>query len=72
VRAVKLQTAGDLADLNGTSSCDYRVVRGGDWGDQAAWVRSASRSFAPPPGPDDRLSSYRSGGVGFRVARDLH
>ena len=71
VAAVKLHTSGDLADLNGSSSCDYRVVRGGDWGDQAAWIRSAVRSFAPPPGPDDKLETYRSGGVGFRVARDL-
>lgn len=71
VAPVKLETSGDLADLNGTSSCDYRVVRGGDWGDQAAWIRPAARSFAPPPGPEDKLSTYRSGGVGFRVARDL-
>ena len=60
---------GDLKDLSGTSTCSYRVVRGGDWGDQARWVRTAARSFAPPPGPGPNLSSYRSGGVGFRVAR---
>jgi formylglycine-generating enzyme required for sulfatase activity len=71
VRAIKLSTSGDLAGLNGASSCDYRVVRGGDWGDQSAWIRSAARSFAPPPGPDDKLETYRSGGVGFRVARDM-
>ena len=68
---VTLSTRGDLADLNGTSSCNYRVVRGGDWGDQAAWIRSSARSFAPPPGPGESLETYRSGGVGFRVARDL-
>lgn len=66
-----LATSGDLADLNGKSSCDYRVVRGGDWGDRAAWVRTASRSFAPPPEPGSSLATYRSGGVGFRLARDL-
>ena len=71
VMPVQLRTSGDLGDLNGTSSCDYRVVRGGDWGDRAAWVRSAARSFAPPPEPGATLSTYRSGGVGFRVARDL-
>jgi formylglycine-generating enzyme required for sulfatase activity len=64
-----IAATGDLADLSGTSTCDYRVVRGGDWGDQARWVRSASRSFAPPPGPGQSLQTYRSGGVGFRVAR---
>lgn len=68
---VKLSTTGNLADLNGTSSCDYRVVRGGDWGDQSAWIRSAARSFAPPPEPGAKLDAYRSGGVGFRVARDM-
>lgn len=66
-----LKTKGDLADLNGKSSCDYRVVRGGDWGDRAAWVRTASRSFVPPPQPGASLATYRSGGVGFRVVRDL-
>lgn len=71
LRSVKLATTGDLADLNGADSCGFRVVRGGDWGDRAAWVRSAARSFAPPPGPENSLASYRSGGVGFRVARDL-
>lgn len=61
---------GDLKDLSGTSTCDYRVVRGGDWGDQSRWIRTAARSFAPPPGSGPKLASYRSGGVGFRVARD--
>jgi formylglycine-generating enzyme required for sulfatase activity len=69
--SVKLRTIGDLADLNGTDSCDYRVVRGGDWGDPSAWIRSAARSFAPPPGPGAKLDAYRSGGVGFRIAREL-
>jgi len=68
---VPLVTTGDLKDLSGMGSCKYRVVRGGDWGDQSGWVRSASRSFAPPPGPGPDLATYRSGGVGFRVARDL-
>jgi formylglycine-generating enzyme required for sulfatase activity len=64
-----IEATGDLKDLNGSSTCAYRVVRGGDWGDQARWVRTAARSFAPPPGPGPDLSAYRSGGVGFRVAR---
>lgn len=70
-RPETLETSGGLADLNGANSCGYRVVRGGDWGDQAAWIRSAARNFAPPPEPGEKLATYRSGGVGFRVARDL-
>ena len=66
-----IQAAGDLKDLDGTPTCAYRVVRGGDWGDQVRWIRSTARSFAPPPGPGPQLDSYRSGGVGFRVAADL-
>jgi formylglycine-generating enzyme required for sulfatase activity len=71
VKSVPINTTGDLKDLNGTMTCDYRVLRGGDWAQQARWIRSAARSFAPPPGPGPRLNNYRSGGVGFRVARDL-
>jgi len=71
VKSVPLNTTGDLKDINGTMTCDYRVLRGGDWAQQARWIRSAARSFAPPPGPGPRLKNYRSGGVGFRVARDL-
>lgn len=61
---------GDLKDLNGMPTCDFRVVRGGSWGDQRRWIRPAARSFAPPPEPGSTVANYRSGGVGFRVARD--
>lgn len=71
VTAQPIAATGDLRDLDGTSTCAYRVVRGGDWGDQRRWIRTSSRSFAPPPGPATDLSSYRSGGVGFRVARSM-
>ena len=71
LRSRRLTTAGDLTALEGANSCDHRVVRGGDWADQSAWLRSAARSFAPPPGPGPALGAYRSGGVGFRVVRDL-
>jgi formylglycine-generating enzyme required for sulfatase activity len=71
LKSVPIKASGDLKDLDGTMTCSYRVVRGGDWGDQVRWVRSAARSFAPPPGPGPQLDTYRSGGVGFRVARDL-
>ena len=66
---VTLRLSGDLAALNGKRSCDYRVVRGGDWGDPPAQIRSAFRSFAPFP--DGTLRDYASGGVGFRAARTL-
>jgi formylglycine-generating enzyme required for sulfatase activity len=66
-----LHFTGDLAALNGAHACAYRVLRGGDWGTMPRWLRSTARSFAPPPGPGPALSDYRSGGVGFRVVRDL-
>jgi len=70
-KSVAVNVIGDLKDLNGTMTCDYRVLRGGDWAQHVRWIRSAARSFAPPPGPGPALNAYRSGGVGFRVARDL-
>ena len=66
---VQLKEAGPFADMTGTSSCSYRRVRGGDWGDPPAMIRSAFRNHGPAPGAT--LEDYRSGGVGFRVARDL-
>lgn len=68
-RNVPIRSSGDLAALNGTMSCSYRVARGGDWGDPPEETRSAFRNFAP--GPDSTLQTYRSGGLGFRIARDL-
>ena len=66
---VTLKLSGDLESMSGTSSCAHHMLRGGDWGDPPASIRSAARSFAPPPGAP--LQNYRSAGVGFRVARDL-
>ena len=66
----QLKTAGDFAYMNGTSSCSYRRLRGGDWGDPASMIRSAARNWAPPP--DWTLNDYRSGGAGFRVAMSLN
>jgi formylglycine-generating enzyme required for sulfatase activity len=66
---VQLKTTGDLTYMNGTSSCSYRRLRGGDWGDPAIMIRSAARNWAPPAGAT--LENYRSGGVGFRVARTV-
>jgi formylglycine-generating enzyme required for sulfatase activity len=67
--AVTLKMSGELSDMSGTSSCAYRMARGGDWGDYPALFRSGFRSFGPPPG--ESLQTYRSGGVGFRIARTL-
>ena len=51
-------------------NCSRRVFRGGCWGDFPALLRSATRNWAPPPLWSPELE-YRSGGVGFRVARTL-
>jgi len=69
--SVTLKTHGPFpyVDMAGTNCCAYRMVRGGDWGDPPAMIRSAFRNFAP--GPGSTLKDYRSGGVGFRVARAL-
>jgi formylglycine-generating enzyme required for sulfatase activity len=65
--AAKLQkcVAGMLADFNGTRSCCYRMVRGGDWGDPPKEIRSA---FRAPWSDVEPVST----GLGFRVARDLN
>ncbi|CAN5423546.1 formylglycine-generating enzyme family protein [soil metagenome] len=51
-------------------SCARHVLRGGTWGDTPALIRSAFRNWSPPPHWNPALE-YRSGGVGFRVARTL-
>jgi formylglycine-generating enzyme required for sulfatase activity len=52
-------------------NCARRVLRGGTWGDTPAMIRSAFRNWAPPPRWNPQWE-YRSGGVGFRVARSLN
>lgn len=59
---------GYLAAMNGTSACSYRMLRGGDWGDPPRMIRSAFRNFAPFVG--QTLATYRSAGLGIRVARE--
>jgi formylglycine-generating enzyme required for sulfatase activity len=66
---VELKMTGDFANMTGTHSCSYRVLRGGDWGDPPQQIRSAFRNFAPPAGAT--LQGYRTSGGGFRVARTL-
>ena len=45
------------------------MARGGDWADPPSMMRSAFRNFGP--GSGSTLQDYRSGGLGFRVARDV-
>jgi formylglycine-generating enzyme required for sulfatase activity len=65
---VKLTLTGDLAGMSGTESCAYHMLRGGDWGDSPALIRSAARNWGPPQG----TTSPGTGGAGFRVARTLN
>ncbi len=67
--SVQLKTA-PFPSAKETNSCSYRVVRGGDWGDPSTMIRSAFRNIGPGPGAT--LENYRSGGLGFRVARTLN
>ena len=66
--STSLNASGDFSDLNGMNSCSFRIARGGDWGDPPEQLRAGFRNFAPDP--RFTLEMYRSGGVGFRVARD--
>ena len=68
-KVVTLRLTGELAYMTGMTSCSYRLLRGGDWGDPPALIRSAARNFAPPSG--STLRSYSSSGLGIRVARGL-
>lgn len=62
------------APLDGSAvdpaTCQFRVLRGGTWGDPPRLIRPAFRNWAPPPRWPSAWE-YRSGGVGFRVARSL-
>lgn len=66
---VQLKVTGRFSSMTGTSSCAYRMLRGGDWGDPPKMIRSAFRNFGPGRGAT--LQDYRSSGVGFRVARKI-
>ena len=46
-----------------TGDCDLRVIRGGSWGDRAAFLRAATRNWTK--------ATNRSYVVGFRIAREL-
>ena len=57
--------AGAPSDGNALTigSCEFRVVRGGSWGYDPNWLRSAYRLYSAP---GNRLDNF-----GFRVARTL-
>lgn len=59
---------GNLVWMNGSFTCSYRMLRGGDWGDPPGMIRSAFRNFAPSA--HQSLATYRSAGLGIRLARD--
>ena len=55
--------------MDGKKSCSFRLCRGGDAWNPPVMIRSASRNFAPAKG--GTLETYKSAGLGFRVARTL-
>jgi formylglycine-generating enzyme required for sulfatase activity len=69
VTSVVLKGTGPFEDMAGKDSCSFRMARGGDWGDPPAMIRSGFRNYGPGPGAT--LATYRSGGVGFRLALTL-
>jgi formylglycine-generating enzyme required for sulfatase activity len=50
--------------------CEKRVLRGGTWGDTPALIRVAFRNWSPAPNWPAEWE-YRSGGVGFRLVREI-
>ncbi len=59
--AVTLKMNGEFAIMNNTSSCDYKMIRGGDEENPPRLFRSAYRTW--------NYTNARSGGITFRVAR---
>jgi formylglycine-generating enzyme required for sulfatase activity len=64
-----LKMTGRFAKMSGMPSANFHIVRGGDWGDTPAMLRSSARNWSPGPGAT--TDTYRSAGLGFRVARSL-
>ena len=64
-----LRMTGRFAKMSGLRSGQFRIVRGGDWGDPPGMLRVSARNWAP--GPRATLENYRSAGVGFRIARPM-
>ncbi len=55
--------SGPVTDPTGHSTGQYRVLRGGSWGNNASDVRASYRNFYRP--------AYRSNNVGFRCTGEL-
>lgn len=69
---VVLNTTGRLATLNGTHACDYRVLRGGDWGNPPAMIRSAYRNWVPrPERPWHRIAAAASDSESRAICRQV-
>jgi formylglycine-generating enzyme required for sulfatase activity len=54
-----------FSQMNGKSSCSFRICRGGDAWDHPILIRSASRNWG-------RVDGYGSAGLSFRVAKSLN
>ena len=61
--ATTLKMSGEFAIMNGTSSCDYKMIRGGDCENPPRLFRSAYRTW--------NYTVARSAGITFRVAKTL-
>lgn len=56
---VTSKLSGDLALMNGTSSCAYRLCRGGDFGDPPGFIRSAFGNWAHAPGIHSKITEVQ-------------
>jgi hypothetical protein len=68
--ARKWELSGELSIMNGTNSCAYRMLRGGNYGDPPSMIRSAYRNFGPPPEQRSRITEVL-GGVSCREIAPL-
>jgi len=61
-------SGGHMVDPTGPSSGNDRVIKGGDWGGEAQYLRSASRVSANPGDPGIDAANA---GIGFRIAASV-
>ncbi|RYY09575.1 MAG: formylglycine-generating enzyme family protein [Chitinophagaceae bacterium] len=69
-KEVVLKTQGRFLFMNGKSSCDFHMVRGGCYSEITKMMRTAYRNWSNIPGASNP-DICRSAGAGFRVARTL-